>query len=87
MGDGKAEHSNWEILYIFGNLASFIVTLKSCAAREIGATLAPDVAGGLQCWPEKRGGGALFITGPCLLELTMAGRERQKIPETADVVQ
>lgn len=36
-GDGKAEaHSDWETLHSFGILASFIVVLKSWAARDIG---------------------------------------------------
>ena len=31
---GKVEHSNWEILHNYGNLAGFIVMLNSRAVRR-----------------------------------------------------
>ena len=53
-GVGEAEHSDWEILHIFDDLACFKVMLKSCVcrtgglgmgSRETGMTLTHDVAG------------------------------------------
>lgn len=49
MGDGGIKAHDWEVLHIYDKLVSFIVILKSCAAREMGMTLTHDVARGLLC--------------------------------------
>lgn len=37
------------ILYYYGHMASFMVTLNSCGAKEMGMTLAHDITKGLLC--------------------------------------